>query len=260
MATPQLQKEINAAYFNAFGRNANAGEMKYYGERGMNLLNKNLRADKHAKGVFEQYRKDKANPVAPVDPNQALIDAITKSLYPETTPPPSFEDSGLYNEADIIAQANADYQPTFLTEQQKLQAQQQDALRGLSQTQDVNQRNLEEGYNQSLKGLTEQQQQQKNSQLSDYYNRGLSKAGAFQGAQQYLGQNQAYDTNLLNQDKTYKTNLFNQNKAYDTNYLTTNQGYDTQALGQQQLSTLAGVKSNAYNQAFQRYLAQFNTK
>lgn len=123
-----------------------------------------------------------------------LIQQIVESLYPKTPAPPSFENSGLYNESDAVAQANADYQPTFGLEQQRLE---------------------------------QQQQKDQGTQLSDYYNRGLSRSGGLVGAQQNLQQNQAFDTN---------------------------------ALQQTQKSTLAGVKSTAYQNAFQRYLNQFNIK
>lgn len=259
----QTQKEINAAYMNAFGRNANAGEMSYYGQRGTDLLQKNLRGDVKAGGIYADYR-NKLNPVdnsVAGDTSQSdLITKIREQFYPKTTPPPSFENSGLWNEADVKAQAEADYNPTFQTEQQRLKSQQSDALRTLLQNQNATQRNLEQGFQQSSRNLGIQQQQDTGNQLSNYYNRGLSKSGAFQGTQQNLAGNQAYDTNLLNTNNAYNTNLFNQNKAYDTNYLTTNQGYDTAAQQQAQKATLAGVKNTAYANALQRYLNQFNTK
>lgn len=164
--------------------------INYYskkGQGGLSILRHNLSRDKRS----STYQA----PAPAVDPNASLISGIVNALYPQNaTPPPSFEDSGLYNESDAAAQANTDYQPTFQLEQQNLQRQQQGAQGNI---------------------------------LSDYNNRGLSHSGGLVGAQQ----NQAL-----------------------------NQGFDTNALQQTQKSTLAGVKANSYQQAYQRYLNKFNIK
>lgn len=189
--------QIIAAYQNAFGRKPSTNEFNYWHGKPSGQLQTALRATPSAGGIYKTPTPDVPLDVPKPDTSfnqQDFIDKIVASLYPKTTPPPSFENSGLYNEGDTMAQAHQDYDPTFALEQQNLQRQQQTG---------------------------------QGQQLSDYYNRGLSHSGALVGAQNLLGQQQGFATNDLKQN---------------------------------QLSTLAGIKNNAYQQAFGRYLNQYGTK
>lgn len=192
-------------------------------------------------------------PAGAVDPNQALIDGIVNALQPPgQVAPPTFEKSGLYNEADILAQAKADYDPTFALE-----------LEGLNKTQEQDRNQMQrEALRQQLmadqesKALQFNQQQQTGGLQADYFNRGLSKSGAVRGALGNLGQQQQMRQQDLNQRQQFATQDLGERQRLQQ---------FQQPLAQSQLqntqkSTLAGVKSNAYDSAFRRYLAQFGNK
>jgi len=74
MAT--LQQRINVAFVEAFGRNATAGELSYYGNKGdagYELLVSNLRKDPNAGGNFKVWRDQQASQ------KQADIDAAANA-------------------------------------------------------------------------------------------------------------------------------------------------------------------------------------
>jgi len=189
-----------------------------------------------------------------LDPNQALIDSIMKAMNPNGPPvaPPTFENSGLWNEADEVAKIKADYDPTFAQELQAL---------NLTQEQDRSGMQREALRNQLMQDQEQQytkfnQQQQIGGLQGDYYNRGLSRSGAIQGALGNLGQQQQMQTADMNQRQQFQNQDFGERQRMQQ---------FQQPLAQSQLqntqrSTIAGVKSNAYDQAFRRFLNQFSNK
>jgi len=190
---------------------------------------------------------------AAVDPNQALIDSIVRAMNPEgQVAPPTFENSGLYNEADVLAQAKADYDPTFALETEGLnKTQEQD--RNQMQREALRQQLMQDQEQQAIKF---NQQQQTGGLQADYFNRGLSKSGAVRGALGNLGQQQQMQTADMNQRQQFQTQDLGERQRMQQ----FNQPLALSQLQNTQKATIAGVKSNAYDQAFRRYLNQFGAK
>ncbi len=135
------------------------------------------------------------NPEAPIAPAPIvpapIPDQVAQLLQPAQPVPPTFDQSGLFNEADVAAQGEAEYSPYF-----------SNALA-----------DLVKGYGRKGQDLKFGQGQQTQGQISDYLNRGLSRSGGFLGAQQQLGQQQGLATQDLLDEEGRKKKELAQQKA-----------------------------------------------
>ena len=143
----------------------------------------------------------------------AIARQFAEAVAPQQAPRPVFEQSGLYNETDAKAQAEAEFNPYFQEQEQ-------------NRTRDV-QREMAQRLR--------QQQSQTGTLQSDYLNRGLSRSGAFVGAQQDLSQQQALATQMGQESATERQ----------------------KALEQKKKGALEDYRTRAYQLAYQKYLGQF---
>lgn len=143
----------------------------------------------------------------------AIAKQFAEAVAPQQAPRPSFDQSGLYNEGDAKAQAEAEFNPYFNEQEQN---RQRDVQREMAQR-------------------LRQQQSQTGTLEGDYLNRGLSRSGAFVGAQQDLAQQQALAQAMGQESATERQ----------------------KALALKKAGALEDYRTKAYDRAYQRYLAQF---
>lgn len=106
-----------------------------------------------------------------------LAKQFAAAVAPQQAPRPTFDQSGLYNEADVKAQANAEFDPYFQEQGQNL-------------TRDITR---------EAAARLRQQKMDTGGMQSDYLNRGLSKSGSYKGAQADLEQQQNL-ANIMGQE------------------------------------------------------------
>lgn len=159
----------------------------------------------------------------------ALAKQFAAMVMPRQKPRPSFEKSGLYNESDVNAQAQAEFNPYFQEQGSNLE---RDVQRGIAQR--MRQR----------EDIGRQHIYQQGTQQADYLNRGLSRSGAAIGAEQFLGAQQGRE---MEQQNLYDT--LGQEGAVESRKL----------LGQRKAGALEDYRTKAYNRAFQNYLNRYAT-
>ncbi len=173
---------------------------------------------------------------------------IASLLQPTQPVKPTFDQSGLFNEADVNAQAQAEYSPYF---SEALA----DLVKGTQrQTGDVQREQTQFGtdFARQQQALGQAQTQQTGNQLSDYLNRGLSRSGGLVGAQQQLGQEQGLATQKLGEFGTEQNRQFGQ-RFTD---ITDEEARKKKELVQQKKSALEGYRNDAYTRAYNQYLGR----
>lgn len=171
---------------------------------------------------------------------------IAELLQPAKAVPPTFEQSGLFNEADVNAQAEAEYSPYFSNALAEL-------IKGTGrQREDIGREQAQFGtdFARQQQDLAMGQGQAQNTQMSDYLNRGLSRSGGLVGAQQQMGQQQALATQKMGEYGTERQRQFGQS-LIDVG---DEEERQKKELAQRKAGSLQDYRQKAYQNAYNQYL------
>jgi hypothetical protein len=179
----------------------------------------------------------------------ALAREFAGAVAPTQAPRPTFESSGLYNEADAQAQAGAEFNPYFQEQGADLEKQfgrKRDDSAFAQQQYGADLQRRQAAMARQFQGDTGNQQ-------ADYLNRGLSRSGAFQGAQTDLAQQQTAQRAGFQEADAAQQRAF----TLGGQDLTDEQTRQQKALEQKKKGALEDYRTRAYNLAYQKYLGQF---
>jgi len=183
----------------------------------------------------------------PFDPT-AYANQLYALLAPENRNIQPFDQTGLFNEQDVQAQAEAEFNPYFSDEIQR-------RLRPYTRSGEdlaFQQGQFQRQQARDIPALQENQFAQRGSQESDYLNRGLANSGGYEASQDLLGRQQARQQQEFQDASNAQKRSF-QRTGEDIQYGT---GETKRTTEQERLRALEDYRSQAYNRAFQQYLNQ----